>query len=180
VEAECLPAEATEGEMPVNIEDAPPPDEERLRAAIGPRADYYLRHWREMDAKGKSYDWNWAACLLNVFWFAYRKMWGPMVAMGLVYVVTSPFLDPAHRTAFKIAAVVLVGLSFVTGGLGNRLYRARVARIVADTAGLDDDAARAQAAARGGVSLPAALIAVVGLVVLSALAGMIPALLGRG
>jgi len=149
------------------------PDEERLRAAIGPRADYYLRKWREMDAKGKAYDWNWAACFLNVFWFAYRKMWGPMVAMGLLYVVTSPFLDPTHKTLLKIVLVVLVGASFVTGSLGNRLYRARVMRILAETGGAD-------AAKRGGVSLGAALAALVVVAVLSAVAGMIPAMMGRG
>jgi hypothetical protein len=159
--------------MPDTSEDAPP-NEERLRAAIGPRADYYLSHWRAMDAKGKSYDWNWAACCLNVFWFAYRKMWGPMIAMGLIYVVASPLLDPANRMLIKIVAIVLIGLSFVTGSFGNRLYRARVARIVAESAGPDE------AAARGGVSLATALISVVGLTVLSALAGMIPALLGHG
>ena len=42
-------------------QDTALPNEERLRAAIGPRADYYLRHWRKMNAKGKTYDWNWAA-----------------------------------------------------------------------------------------------------------------------
>jgi hypothetical protein len=165
--------------MMAETNDDAPSNEERLRAAIGPRADYYLRHWRAMDARGKSHDWNWAACFLNVFWFAYRKMWGPMIAMGLVYVVTSPLLDPTNRTLFKIVAVVLVGLSFLTGGFGNHLYRKQVARIVAESGG-PDDAANAKAAARGGVSLAAALIAVVGLAVLSALAGMIPALLGRG
>jgi hypothetical protein len=163
---------ATNDEMPTN--------EALLRAAIGPRADYYLRHWRAMDAKGKSNDWNWAACFLNVFWFAYRKMWGPMIAMGLVYVVASPLLDPANRMLVKIVAAVLIGLSFVTGGFGNHLYRRQVARIVAETPGPDEEAARAQAAARGGVSLPAALIALVVLTLLSALAGMIPALLGHG
>ena len=150
-----------------------PANEERLRAAIGPRADYYLRKWREMDAKGKAYDWNWAACFLNVFWFAYRKMWGPMVAMGLLYVVTSPILDPTHKTLLKIVLVVLVGASFVTGSLGNRLYRARVMRILAETGGADP-------AKRGGVSLGAALAALVVVAVLSAVAGMIPAMMGRG
>ena len=154
--------------------DAPPPDEARLRAAIGPRAEHYLRKWREMDAKGKSYDWNWAACFLNVCWFAYRKMWGPMVAMGLLYVVTSPFLDPTHKTLLKIVAIVLIGASFVTGSFGNRLYRAHISRILAS--GADADAARA----RGGVSLGAALAALVVVAVLSALAGMIPAMMGRG
>jgi len=148
-------------------------NEERLRAAIGPRADYYLRRWRAMDEKGKGYDWNWAACLLNVFWFAYRKMWGAMAAMGLAYVVASPLLDPAHPRMIRIVAGVLIALSFVTGSYGNRLYRARAERIAAEAPSPE------AAAARGGVSLGAAIGAVVGLTVLSALAGMIPALLGR-
>ena len=151
-----------------------PQSEARLRAAIGPRADYYLQHWAAMDAKGNGYVWNWEACFLSVFWFAYRKLWGPMAAMGLVYVVTSPFLDPTNKPLFRIVALSLVGLSFLTGSFGNRLYRAKVARIVAETAGADDEAAK-----RGGVSLPAALIALVVLVVLSSLAGMIPALLAH-
>ena len=165
--------------MPANSETAPA-NEERLRAAIGPRADYYLRHWRAMGEKGKAYDWNWAACFLSVFWFAYRKMWGPMVAMGLVFIVTSPFLDPTNKPVFRVVALTLVGLSFVTGSFGNRLYRMQIERIVAETSASDAEAANAQAAARGGVSLPAALGAVVGVVVLSALAGMVPALLARG
>jgi uncharacterized membrane protein len=164
--------------MPADDQDGPA-NEERLRAAIGPRADYYLRHWRAMDEKEKKTSWNWAACFLNVFWFAYRKMWGPMLAMGLVYVIASPFLDPSNKTLLKIVAGLVIGLSFVTGGFGNWLYRRRIARIVAETTGLDADAARAQAAARGGISLLAALAALVILTVLTAVAGMIPAFLSR-
>jgi len=156
-----------------DVASSGPADEGRLRAVIGPRADFYLSHWRKMDETGKKTSWNWAACFLNVFWFAYRKMWGPMVAMGLLYVVTSPFLDPTHKTLLKIVLVVLVGASFVTGSLGNRLYRARVMRILAATGGAD-------AAKRGGVSLGAALAALVVVAVLSAVAGMIPAMMGRG
>ncbi|HMG47874.1 MAG TPA: hypothetical protein VK614_10485 [Allosphingosinicella sp.] len=151
-----------------------PANEERLRAAIGPRADYYLRRWRAMDSGGKKPSWNWPACLLNVFWFAYRKMWGPMAAMALAYVITAPFLDPTHKPYFMIAAFSLVGLSFVTGGFGNLLYLRQVEKLVASPATLE------QLRARGGVSLAAAIAAFVGVTVLSLVAGMIPALLARG
>ena len=164
--------------MPANSENAPA-NEERLRAAIGPRAEHYLRRWREMAASGRKASWNWPACLFNVFWFAYRKMWWPMAAMAVLYIVTSPFLDPTHKTAFKIAAVILVGSSFVTGYYGNHLYRGKVEGIVAGTAGLDQEAANAKAAARGGVSVPAAIGAVVVLTLLTTLASMVPALLNR-
>lgn len=165
--------------MAVDLEHAPL-SEERLRPAIGPRADYYLRRWREMEAGGKKVSWNWAACFLNIFWFAYRKMWGPMLAMGVIYLVSSPLMNPSHQTLFKISVLVLIGLSFVTGGYGNWLYRARVERIVAETVGLDADAAAAREAARGGVSLLAALAALIVLSVLGAIAGMIPLLLAHG
>lgn len=159
--------------MAAEIEDGPA-NEERLRAAIGPRADYYLRRWRAMGESGKGYSWNWAACLLNVFWFAYRKMWGPTIAMALAYVIASPFLDPTNRLHFRIAALLLVGLSFLTGGFGNLLYRRQIDKLVAGGSTLE------QLRARGGVSLAAAIAALVGVTVLSMAAGMIPAMLARG
>ena len=154
--------------------DQAAPDEARLRPAIGPRADYYLRHWAAMRAGGKAYDWNWAACLLSVFWFAYRKMWGWMAVVALPFLVASPFLDPTHKTAFRIAAFGLVGVSFVTGGLGNAAYRRRIERLVAGSETPE------QLRESGGVSLGAAIGALVGVTVLSALAGMVPALMARG
>lgn len=159
--------------MAAETDDAPA-NEERLRAAIGPRADFYLHRWRQMDETGKSYNWNWAACLLNVFWFAYRKMWGAMAAMALAFAVASPFLDPTNKLYFRIAAFSLVGLSLVTGGFGNRLYRRRIEALVAGPATLE------QLRARGGVSLVAALAALVGVTLLSMAAGMVPAMLARG
>ena len=74
----------------------------------------------------------------------------------------------------ELSLVVLIGSSFVTGSFGNRLYRAHVLRILAG--GSEADAARA----RGGVSLPAAIGSFVAVAVLSALAGMVPAMIGRG
>ena len=153
--------------------DRAAPDEARLRPAIGPRADYYLRHWAAMRAGDKAYDWNWAACLLSTFWFAYRKMWGWMAIVALPFLVASPFLDPGHKTAFRIAAFGLVGVSFVTGGFGNAAYRRQIERRVAGSQTPE------QLAAAGGVSLGAAIGALVALTLLSMAAGMVPALLAR-
>ena len=153
--------------------------ETRLRAAIGPRAEHYLQRWAAMDMSGKKASWNWAACLLNVFWFAYRKMWVPMLAMGLAYLVATPLIDPANRTQLRIVMFTLVGLSFLTGTFGNWLYRRHVERLVARTAAGDDEAARTALSQKGGTSLAAAIVAFIGLTVLSLLAGMIPALLAQ-
>jgi hypothetical protein len=159
--------------MAAMIEQAPA-SEERLRAAIGPRADYYLARWRRIDESGKSHSWNWAACLLSVCWLAYRKLWWPMGLMGLAFILASPFLDPRNLLAFRIAAFSLVGLSFVTGGFGNLLYRRRVEALAAGPATLE------QLRARGGVSLAAAFAALIGIAVLGALAGMVFEMLTHG
>src|SRR5205085_8756730 len=47
----------------------PLPGEELLAAAIGPNAAWYLERWRAMAAKRSQLSWNWAACLLSVYWF---------------------------------------------------------------------------------------------------------------
>lgn len=154
-------------------------NEPRLRAAIGPRADHYLRRWAAMDEAGGKASWNWAACLLNVFWFAYRKMWVPMLAMGVAYLVATPLIDPADRTQLRIVMFTLVGLSFLTGTFGNWLYRRHVERLVARTTAGDAEAARAELSAKGGTSLAAAIGAFMGLTLLSLVAGMIPALLAQ-
>ena len=75
---------------------AAPANEERLRAAIGPRADYYLRRWREMDEQRRTVSWNWAACLLNLYWFVFRKMWLAAALFVLANIVVSlvPALIP--------------------------------------------------------------------------------------
>jgi hypothetical protein len=169
-----------EGEKDMAAATDAPASEERLRAAIGPRADYYLRRWREMDEKGGKGSWNWAACLFNTFWFAYRKMWGPMLAMGLPFVVATPFMDPTNKNLLRLILFSLVGLSFLSGTYGNWLYRRQVERRLAATAAMDDAVARAALGAKGGVSLAAGIGAFVGLTILSMIAGMIPALLARG
>lgn len=147
-------------------------NEHKLRAALGPRADFYLRRWAAMDEGGRKASWNWAACLLNVGWFAYRKMWGPMLAMGLAWLAAAPFLDIAHPNRFRVVAFSLVGLSFLTGTFGNWLYRRQVDRLVARVP-------EEELAAKGGVSLAAGIGAFVGLAVLSAIVGMLPALLAQ-
>ena len=129
-------------------------DEARLRAAIGPRADYYLRHWRAMDEMGKGYDWNWAACFLNAYWMAYRKMWLALVLFILANIAVSlvgtviPKLD-------KYSFVLMILLTFVTGSYGNRFYRRQTERLAAR------DIPAEQLARSGGTSPIALIVALV-------------------
>ena len=133
----------------------PPPesrDEDRWRAAIGPNADWYLERWRQIDAKGSAINWNWAACLLSVFWFAYRKMWLPMFALlvaNLVLGIVVGALVPGAQGQLLLAVL----LSFVTGSFGNLWYRKQTAKLIADTASLPPELALDSLRSRGGTSL---------------------------
>jgi hypothetical protein len=128
--------------------------EERLRAAIGPRAEHYLRHWRAMDEKGKSYDWNWAACFANGYWLIFRKMWLGLVLFILANIAVS-LLGVAIPALNKYTLVLMILLTFVTGSYGNRLYRRQIDKLVASGAPLD------QLQRRGGTSPLALMIALV-------------------
>jgi hypothetical protein len=157
---------------------APPQtgDQELLAAAIGPNADYFLRHWAAMDATGKSYDWNWAACFLNFCWFAYRRMWLPAVGIGLVYVVTTPLLDPTDKMLFRATAFFVVGLSFVTGAFANKLYRNQIERLVAGTADMSREDAIDHVRRRGGTSVPGLVVSILAILVLGMLVALASAM----
>jgi uncharacterized protein DUF2628 len=137
--------------------------DQRLRAAIGPRADYYLRHWRAMDEKGKGYDWNWAACFLNAYWMVFRKMWLALVLFILANIAVS-LIGMAIPRLDKYTFVLMILLTFVTGSYGNRFYRRQTERLVAS--GLPAE----RLAMRGGTSPLALGIALVLTIALGVLA----------
>jgi hypothetical protein len=130
--------------------------QERLEAAIGPNAAWYLARWQEMDARRSQLTWNWAACLTNLLWFGYRKMWVPTAAFFLVVVALAVL--GMLSTPLMIAGGVLTVLAITaTGALGTSVYRQHVARLVARTGGMEREVALTQLRASGGVS-PAAVI----------------------
>jgi hypothetical protein len=138
---------------------APPADAERLTAAIGPNAAWYLERWRQMDGRKSQIQWNWPACLANIFWFAYRKMWLPVAALAL-FILMLNVLGLLSRPLGIAATLLSIAATFATGALGTSFYRRHVGKLVAGTAGLDREAALAQLRARGGVSRKAVLIVI--------------------
>lgn len=150
---------------------ATPEGEEKWRAAVGPNADWYLQRWRTMEAKKSALSWNWPACLLNLFWFAYRKMWGPLVALVVALLVIG-VLGAGSPAAGRMSMILSIAISFVTGAFGNHLYRKQTAKLIAEAPSLD------QLRARGGVSKQAAIIsaAIVGVLALLAILGALMAL----
>jgi hypothetical protein len=138
-------------------------EEEKWRAAVGPRADLYLERWKETAQRNTAVSWNWAACLANFFWFAYRKMWIPAGAMAAIYLLNVALM--AQPEAARIVSLLSIGVTFVTGLFGTHLYRLQTAKLVAATAGTDKPAALETLRTRGGVSQPA-LYGAIGAVVL--------------
>jgi hypothetical protein len=142
-----------------------PPSQERLEAAIGPKAQFYLERWQAMEAKRSQISWNWAACLASLFWFAYRKMWVPTVVLGLVFIALNVL--SLLSTPLMVAGGLLSILAITaTGALGTSFYRQHVMRLVKETAAMEREPALAQLRARGGVSTGGLII-----VVLLAIAG---------
>ncbi len=154
---------------PVPAPPPPPPppqplptttaEEEPWRTAIGPRADFYLGRWRQMEEKGISYNWNWASCLLSLFWFAYRKMWLPLGIFIVANIVVTA-IGAASPEPTRVTLMLTIGLTFVTGYFGNHWYRKHVGRLVAEAEPLDRAAALEQLARKGGVSVPAVAVLV--------------------
>ena len=48
-------------------------DRQELEARVGPKADYYLRRFEQIDS-GRRVGWNWPAFFLSTAWFAYRGL----------------------------------------------------------------------------------------------------------
>ena len=152
--AAAMPAAATVAARPA-LPSAPAnaEEEERWRAAVGPNADHYLERWKKMAERSSSVSWNWAACFANLFWFAYRKMWLPMAAMGVIYLINVALAN--NQAAARAVAFLSLGATFVTGTFGTALYRQQTARLVGQTSGQDKAAAIETLRKRGGVSQPA-------------------------
>jgi hypothetical protein len=135
-----------------------PEDEETWRAAVGKNADLYLQRWRTMEAKGSALSWNWPACLVNLFWFGYRKMWLPMVGVIVAMVLFALVGGAAGDSGGTLAFLLSIALSFATGAFGNLLYRKQTGKLVADTSALPRAAQLDALRSRGGVSVPALAI----------------------
>jgi hypothetical protein len=163
-------AAATAGAAP-GLVPASAEEEEKWRAAVGPKADLYLERWGQMAEKKTNVSWNWAACLANLFWFAYRTMWVPVAVMAVVYLINIAVMG--NPQAARLMFLVIIAISFVTGSFGTHLYRQQTAKLVASTAGQDKAGALETLRQRGGVSMPALYGAIGGVVVLVLIAGVV-------
>jgi len=113
--------------------------------------------------------WNWAACLLSIYWLAYRKMWLLLAAVAAAFVLLSVLGALAPRLGMA-TFLLTIAITFATGTFGNYLYRKQVNALAGDVS-LD----RAELAKRGGVSMPALWGTIAATLLLILIAGAIAA-----
>ena len=176
-QSEPIPTPPSPPDLPPPLQSPPSPapptaepiDEERLRAAVGPNAEYYLPRWQQMRANGGRFSWNWAACLANIYWFAWRRMWLPFgVLVGIfLFIGLIGETDPSLGQATFLASI---GVTFLTGAFGNHLYRRHCERLVASTAGIDREKALESLRRDGGTSKVALYVTIGTTLLLVALA----------
>lgn len=131
-----------------------PIDPALAQVAVGPNAAFYLERWAQMDAKGSALSWNWPACLASLFWFAYRKMWLPMAGVFVASLALT-LIAGSNPEFDRVSWLFSIGITFVTGGFGNYLYRQQIEKLIEETAPLGRPAQMEALVQRGGVSKPA-------------------------
>lgn len=121
-------------------------DENRYRAAVGPRGDFYVPRFLSFDEGGSKVSWNWPAFFLGILWMLYRRMWSTAGYLFLISIaleiVQGVVLAPqfGKQTSDRIGYATTIGCMIVVGMFANALYQGRIKRRIAQVSrsGLDD------------------------------------------
>ena len=162
---------------------------EKVARIVLQRNEYYLPRFRALKKQGRSVcSWNWAACLLTPYWFAFRKcyLWAafslfinllstilylPMVdkiiellpdgavTYSQIFTAASS-IDPASSAMLwgAAGALVLVLRGIVFGLLGNYIYKKECLKRVAALDQMQPSDASAKVFKLSGISILAPLI----------------------
>jgi hypothetical protein len=154
-----------------------PSDETLWRAAIGPKADYYLPRFAKFQRDQRSFpSWNWAALFATFWWAIYRKLWGSAVLFLVLTVlvqialsILSGLLAPRHVAASQAISFFSLPLSTMPCALlANGLYYRHVKSWIGLASAHDQDqkAQLAYLSAKGGTAPAVTVVAtIVGVVV---------------
>ncbi|MDY0404341.1 zinc-ribbon domain-containing protein [Virgibacillus sp. 179-BFC.A HS] len=132
---------------------------------IGPNAVYYMRCWKEQDAKHMPI--NFAALFLSFFWLGYRKMYKPILIAAAYYLLmmliaswgnytfTSPFIFDPLSILFTLVVHVIVAC------FGNQWYERHVMDHIAhiSNSNLPKSQKLALYQAKGGVGFAGVILA---------------------
>jgi hypothetical protein len=136
-------------------------DADNLRAAIGPRSEYYLKRFEKIERAGDRWvaGWNWPAFFVSTAWFRYRGLTGWAWAN---FLLPLPFILLLSQGEANVIMFVYVVIAFVVIPLNaNALYyrnlTKRIARAAAHVGG--ETAARMPRPPTGWAAVEAALMA---------------------
>ena len=145
-------------------------DKDRIDSFVVRNTHYYRDKWQKMAAApGPVSSFNWAAAFCQIFWLAYRKLYGPFwwaLMAYIAYVAAWLYIDDKLTISTNLSATVnwaVAVLFFVAFGLlGNSLYWRRYRKIERQAAlrHADDDSQHGFLRSKGGTS-PLAASAIV-------------------
>jgi len=110
-------------------------DHNQIEAFVVRNTDYYTARW-QLSGGGTKMSFNWAAAIGQVIWFAYRKLYAPMligIAVYILYVAGWMYIDdralfsPGLMTILEYSGAVALTVAF--GFLGNSIYRRRYLKV---------------------------------------------------
>lgn len=128
-----------------------------LRAAVGPRADYYLARWKRSKREGL----NLAAFVIPLFWLPYRKMHratATLLGLLLLESVAETLVQFSNvmtpETPPRLQVALTIAICWSCGAFGNRWYRSHTERLIAAAESREPNASERLKllAANGGTS----------------------------
>ena len=107
------------------------PDDQQLRTAIGPRADYYLARFEKFEQASDRWvaSWNWPAFFCSSAWFAYRRMYGYSLA-NMLLAILAALLIALQVGPLLVVAGYLAAAFGIVPTYANRLYYLHLKRLV--------------------------------------------------
>ena len=129
-----------------------------VRSFVGEKYSYYRDQWNSIQSKGDIYTWNWAAFLLNLSWFSYRKMYQEATIYIVIISIFYSFYIYINAHWF-IFFVTTWGINIFVGQSGNYDYRTHAEKRVNQTISENKDPTQlsAELARNGGTSIGAAI-----------------------
>ena len=107
------------------------PTKEELQAFIQARSYYYIPKWQSFDPTLKRIapgTFNWAACLLNVFWMAYRRMYLFVIILVAIGYSIGGSIELIFGLRTSLTNYLGIAMMILLGRYGNSIYRKHVER----------------------------------------------------
>ena len=159
------------------------PSDDLYRAVIGqPNQEFYLSYFRRADSRGYApISWNWPVFVIGLFWLLYRKQYRfALIVFGLPYLAAmiAALIDSALPGSGRpLLVLAVVGFGFVwlplnANGIYYRWAHNEIERARVEYPG-QIDAQQRFLEARGGVNAQLPYLILIGVMVMSMLAGSI-------